>query len=153
MAKARSMATLSPGNHIIQGQDMGHPSRRRLIAYRVSKAAAMPLLPAPRTREWIDATTQKFARRCLPLLIANQAGWFVQNGQTIHAIWTGEGDPRSLRIEYETTEGPYAVSSHFGHGILTWNLPYLFRTPAGMKLPVRRPSNWPKDCVSPLGGM
>jgi hypothetical protein len=43
--------------------------------------------------------------------------------------------------------------SHFGSGILTWNLPYLFRTPPGYNLLVRGPANWPKDGASALEGI
>jgi hypothetical protein len=43
--------------------------------------------------------------------------------------------------------------SHFGYGILTWHIPYLFRTPPGYNLLVRGPSNWPKDGVTPLEGV
>jgi hypothetical protein len=34
--------------------------------------------------------------------------------------------------------------------VLTWNVPYLFRTSPGYNLHVRGPSNWPKDGASPL---
>jgi Family of unknown function (DUF6065) len=45
------------------------------------------------------------------------------------------------------------ASSHFGEGILTWSLPFLFRTPPGYNLHVRGPANWPKDGVYPLEGI
>ena len=35
--------------------------------------------------------------------------------------------------------------SHFGYGLLTFQLPYLFRTPPGYNLLVRGPANCPKD--------
>ncbi len=37
--------------------------------------------------------------------------------------------------------------------MLTWHLPYLFRTPEGYNMQVRGPTNWPKDGVSPLDGV
>jgi hypothetical protein len=45
---------------------------------------------------------------------------------------------------------PSAIS-HFGSGILTWNVPYLFRTPPGYNLLVRGPANWPKDAAFEKG--
>jgi hypothetical protein len=44
-------------------------------------------------------------------------------------------------------------ASHFGGRILTWNLPLLFRTPAGYNLLVRGPANYPKDAACPLEGI
>jgi hypothetical protein len=43
--------------------------------------------------------------------------------------------------------------SHFGHGIVTWTIPYLLRTPPDYNLLVRGPSNWPKDGAHPLEGI
>ena len=39
----------------------------------------MRLIAAPADRDWMDATPNRFANRCLPLRIAAQAGWFVVN--------------------------------------------------------------------------
>lgn len=113
----------------------------------------MSLVPASTLRTWMHATQDRFAYRCLPLLIANQAGWFILNSHVIRATWSGDADPRSLRIEFLTGLPPYPAVSHFGHGILTWNLPYLFRTPPRYNLLVRGPANWPKDGASPLEGI
>src|SRR4051812_45121993 len=44
----------------------------KLIAYRVHTMPSMPIVPAPARRDWMDATHEKFAYRCLPLNIANQ---------------------------------------------------------------------------------
>ena len=49
-----------------------------LIAYR-KEEGALSLEPAARTREWMESLPDHFAYRCLPLLIANQAGWFMLN--------------------------------------------------------------------------
>lgn len=48
---------------------------------------------------------------------------------------------------------PPPVESHFGYGILTWRIPYLFRTPPGYNLLVRGPANSPKDGVAALEGL
>ena len=45
------------------------------------------------------------------------------------------------------------VSSNFGYGIVTWYLPYLFRTSPGYNLWVRGPVNSPKDGIVPLEGL
>jgi hypothetical protein len=129
------------------------PAQPELIAYVVNPALALPLLPASRARAWMEATNQRFANRCLPLLIANQAGWFATSRHTLRAIWSGGDGLGDLSVEYLKGEPPYPAVSHFGHGILTWNLPYLFRTPPGYNLLVRGPANWPKEGAFPLEGV
>ena len=43
--------------------------------------------------------------------------------------------------------------SHFGHGILTFHMPCLFRTEPGVDLMVQGPINRPKDAIAPLSGI
>lgn len=124
-----------------------------LIAFRLEDDSPMQIIASPSTRPWMDDTSQKFAYRCLPLLIANQSGWLILNSHMVKAVWTGEADVSSLSLEYPNGKGRYMGVSHFGHGIITWSLPYLFRTPPGYNLLVRGPSNAPKDGVAPLEGV
>lgn len=124
-----------------------------LIAYRASWWAPMRLVRAPAARSWMEATGERFANRCLPLLMANQAGWLVLNSHTLCVTWDGGDDISSLHIEGLQGSEPYPAVSHFGYGILTWNIPYLFRTPPGINLLVRGPANWPKDGAYPLEGL
>lgn len=42
--------------------------------------------------------------------------------------------------------------SHFGSGIITWNLPFIFRTPRGYGLLVTGPSNCARRGIAPLDG-
>jgi hypothetical protein len=130
------------------------------IAYRIAPERSLDLVPAPAKRAWMDASNRGHAYRCLPLLIANQAGWFILNGHEFRATWSGGRTRAAVRIEYlengEPCEGPShrgPVLSHFGEGVITWRIPYLFRTPAGYNLLARGPANWPKDGASPLEGL
>jgi hypothetical protein len=101
----------------------------------------------------MSATTARFANRCLPLLMANQSGWLVLNGVPMRAEWDGSDGPAGLTVAYEQRPPSCHAVSHFGHGIVTWNLPYLFRTPPGYDLLVRGPANTVKDGVCPLEGL
>ena len=102
-------------------------------------------------REWMDGTPLKFANRCLPLLIANQYGWILRNPYYISIYWNGGNEIQDISI---TSEDPdEIVMSHFGSGIVTWTIPYVFRTPPGYNLQVRGPSNSPKDGIYPLEGI
>lgn len=91
------------------------------------------------------------ANRCLPLLMANQAGWWVLSRGTHKVLWKHDhkhiGD---VEIESTFQEPPI---SHFGDGIITWRIPYLFRTDPGWQILMRGPSNWPKAGVTPLEGL
>lgn len=124
-----------------------------LRAYRVSPRPLMPIVPAPAHRDWMNQTSGRFAYRCLPLLIANQSGWMILNSSRVTAIWDGSESASGLHIECAESGSASAASSHFGSGILTWTLPYLFRTPPGYNLLVRGPANLPKDGVSALEGV
>jgi len=67
--------------------------------------------------------------------------------------WTGGDDLDALKIFYLTGDKPYPAVSVFGHGILTFQIPYLFRTPPGYNILVRGPANCPKDGASALEGV
>lgn len=125
----------------------------RLVAYRVSEGAAPEIVPAPHARAWMAATRDSFANRCLPLLIANQAGWFVLGSHTVRATWDGGDALGNTVVEHLDGEPPVPASSHFGHGVVTFQLPYLFRTPPGYNLLVRGPANFPIDGASALEGI
>ena len=124
-----------------------------LVAFRLGHGRTLDLEPAPRDREWIDADPGGSARRCLPLMVANQAGWILRSRHRLTARWDGGDGKESLAVTYHAGPYPYPASSHFGHGILTWKLPVLFRTPPGYNLLIRGPANWPKDGASALDGL
>jgi SAM-dependent methyltransferase len=120
-----------------------------LFALRVNSWPPMRLVPASSARAWMDATPYRFATRCMPLLIANQWGWFVLNSHRLTVTWDGS----EVQFECEESGGRCPASHHFGSGIVTFNLPWLFRTPPGWNLLCRGPANWPKDGVCALEGV
>ncbi|HEX6290597.1 MAG TPA: DUF6065 family protein [Herpetosiphonaceae bacterium] len=124
-----------------------------LMAYRLTPTDSMRLAPATAARAWMDNTADRFAHRCLPLRIANQHGWVILNSHAVRVTWTGDDHISGVRVEYLSGAAPYPIASHFGHGILTWHIPYMFRTPPGYNLLVRGPANSPKDGIYPLEGM
>jgi hypothetical protein len=123
-----------------------------LTAYRVSRNP-VDITTAPIRRAWMDATSERFANRCLPLLIANQAGWWLLNQETFVARWDGGDQVSSVRVKYDGVARYHDAASHFGYGIVTWRVPVLFRTPPGWNLLVRGPANLPKDGAWPLEGV
>jgi hypothetical protein len=125
-----------------------------LTAFYGSTTMGVRITPAGRSRDWIDGMEGRWAQRCLPLLMANAAGWLLHNPIAFEAEWDGDPQPRGLKVTFDGAPPPSPViQSHFGCGILTWSVPYLFRTPPGWNLLVRGPANAPRDGMSPLEGL
>lgn len=122
-----------------------------LVAYR-THGMPMKIVRAEANRPWMDAFHTSFANRCLPMRIANQDGWFLLNPSPVQVLWNGGRKQSDVSIEVlEGTTTP--VLSHFGHGVITWWLPYLFRTPTGYNMHVRGPVNYCKDGIVPLDAL
>ena len=47
--------------------------------------------PAPRRRDWMDATQQGLPYRCIPLSVANVHGWELLCPYSFEVEWTGAG--------------------------------------------------------------
>ena len=103
----------------------------------------------------MDATYQKIAYRCLPLIAANQSGWIVRCPANFTAIWSGRIDNYGIRLAYapDSAHLTGTALSHFGSGVLTFVLPWLFRTPPGFGLLVRGMTNEVKENAVALDGV
>lgn len=123
-----------------------------LIAYQIHDHATMALEAAAVERDWMSNTHMRYPYRCLPLNIANQNGWVVTCPSDIRVYWYGGDGPKDLEIRFDGPPDP-SISSHFGVGVLTFSIPYLFRTPEGINLWVKGPANSPKDGICPLEGV
>lgn len=123
----------------------------KLVGY-VTPGHTMQIRPAPLERSWMDTTNERFAYRCLPLNIANTHGWEILCPAGFTAIWNGGAglDAISMQADAGTV---LPASSHFGHGIVTFHIPCLFRTTPGFDLMVQGPINRPKDAIAPLTGV
>jgi len=126
---------------------------KKLLCYRIHDDAPA-IVPAAAERAWMNATRQHFAYRCLPLTIANSMGWEILCPITISAEWNGGPELDDLTVN---CSDPALVKrfaqSHFGHGILTFQTHYLFRTQRAAALWVRGSPNSPKDGIAPLEGI
>lgn len=128
----------------------------QLHAYATNSTEGWVVEPASPKREWMDATPQKFAYRCLPLVMANQAGWVVRCPIGFKASWNGGTDLDTLKLEFGN-DGPESarkqIVSNFGMGIITFRIPWIFRTAKGYGLWVRGPGNFWVDGLAPLEGL
>jgi hypothetical protein len=123
----------------------------KLIAY-LAESHRIDIRPAPVERAWMDATDQRFAYRCLPLNIANGMGWELICQSGFAAEWNGKPGLDAVAVRPDPGTSAPALS-HFGHGILTFHVPCLFRTEPGYDLVAQGPINRPKDAIAPLTGV
>jgi hypothetical protein len=131
----------------------GHPAfgTMKLLAH-VIDGHEVQIRPASVERDWMEGTDQRYAYRCLPLNIANAFGWEILCNSGFSAVWSGGNTSESIVILADPGTTPPAIS-HFGHGVLTFHLPCLFRTEPGVNLMAQGPVNRPKDGIAGLSGV
>lgn len=128
------------------------PDDRTFTAYQLHPTdVSTPIEPAPISRDWMDNAHLRHPYRCLPLVIANQCGWVLRNPTGFRAYWYGGPNKTDVEVQYDQPEN--RILSHFGSGVITFTIPYLFRTPPGINLWVKGPANYIKDGVQPLEGV
>ena len=108
----------------------------QITAYEVVEEP-MKLQTAQRTRQWMQDTVDRFAYRCLPVSIANQIGWDVLCPVAFTAKWNGRPGLKNINLKFHGESSPL-IGSHFGDGVLTFTLGYLFRTTKSHNLWVKR---------------
>jgi hypothetical protein len=123
-----------------------------LIAYS-AWGTHVKVVPAWKRREWMDSTDRGFAYHCLPMALANESGWFVLAAHDATAIWNGGPEIADLAVHVNCEPALVHAMSAVGSGIITWTVPYLFRTPRNWNLLCRGPANIVKDGVAPLEGL
>jgi hypothetical protein len=123
----------------------------QLTAY-VLVERPLELVTADQRRTWMDELPERFAYRCLPLLIANQSGWDLLCPTGFSARWNGRADLDAIRFKWDEKPDD-AIASHFGHGVLTFIPGYLFRTTKDHNIWVKGTPNEPKDGIVPLEGV
>ena len=89
----------------------------------------------------MEQTPYQAANRCLPLVIANQAGWVLTCPLRFKAVWNGKKTRDAIQIEFpeNAEQGREQIMSIFGSGIISFGIPWLFRTSPGLGLIVRGP--------------
>lgn len=129
----------------------------KLICYTLGDPA-FTIKPAQRERGWMERTRDRFAYRCLPLVIANAFGWTVCTTRGFDAWWEGSEASAGLHIVPHSGKQPATSRhglpvSHFGNGVLTFHIQALFRTEPGIQLWAGGPINHVKDAIQPLTGI
>jgi Family of unknown function (DUF6065) len=122
------------------------PQSVLLEAYAINDHP-QPLVPAAATRGWMDEFTDHHAYRCLPLAIGNTYGWQLMLPVDVDAAWNGGPAQDDVRV---SCAHPHQAISNFRHGVITFDVSYIFRTSPGYHLLVMGPSNTVKDGVAPM---
>jgi len=125
-----------------------------ITAIEVVDPRGWELRPASPKREWMDAVPHGNAYRCLPLTMANHMGWVITCPTGFDVIWSGRwGSRGSLLFEFEDESYAHQISGHFGSGIVTFNVPWMFQTDVeGVGLWVTGAPNFYKTNIHPLTG-
>src|SRR5262249_86264 len=119
------------------------------------------ILPARNRREWMNQTPYSYAYRCLPLSIANAHGWEVRCSVTCEAEWNGGTRKEDIQITFEdggesflgTKRIKTFVESHFGSGVLTFNVGVIVSTCPRYDLFLTGPVNEFKDGLQSLSAV
>lgn len=113
------------------------------------------LAPGRPNRDWMDAIGDRSPHRCLPLTIANTSGWELLCPYGVTLEWNGGPTMEDLKVipDRGVADPQELVRSHFAHGVLTFIVGYLFRTPPGWAVQVSGPPNTPKHGIYALTGL
>jgi hypothetical protein len=129
----------------------------KLIAYKTYEYNVQQLVPASRTRDWMDKTPAAFAYHCLPLVMANSLGWFIINNVPFEAEWAGGENPSDVKIwptePLTEMEKHFLPSAHFGSGVLTFHPEFMFWTEKKISMITKGPANYPKHGIVSLEGV
>lgn len=110
--------------------------------------------PASQRREWMEASPEQFAYRCLPLAIANAHGWEVLSPCGFAARWNGGMGVEDVEVRVDPGATPHQMPvSLFGQATLTFHVEGLIRTSPGWNLWVGGSPNSAKDGIAPLGAV
>lgn len=129
-------------------------SKKALTAYPLpgaDQSMARQLRPARPNRQWMDKSAAGYAYRCIPLTAANTMGWEYLNPVNCEFSWGGFTSESDINVWVEQNHR-WRPRAHFGSGTVTWELPFLFRTPPGYGLVVTGPANHDKAGINPLDG-
>lgn len=118
---------------------------------------SLNIIPAKKDRVWMKDSVDSFAYRCLPLTASNGFGWWILNPYKLEIIWNGGKNKEDISIksfdQYNNIIQQNVCISHFGEGVITWNLAFILQTQNGHNLYVKGPANLPKRGIAALEGL
>ena len=126
--------------------------KNKIIAYPIpgiKKDVTQFIRACKPTREWMDETPGRYAYRCIPLTAANTMGWEILNPVDVDVIWHLNESRNEIEINAKEQD-PFSPQQHFGSGIITWYLPFIFRTSDDYGIVISGSPNKLKEDIAPL---
>jgi hypothetical protein len=115
------------------------------------------IIPAKKDRVWMKDSNHSFAYRCLPLTVSNGFGWWILNPFRTEIVWNGGNNIEDITIQCFDQNNNFINQhlclTHFGEGVVTWNLGFVLQTEIGHNLYVKGPANLPKRGIVALEGL
>lgn len=106
-------------------------------------------------REWFSSEFYQ----CLPLSIGNTYGFAFISPIEFDIMWNGGNEAKDIvfnfydKGNYFYEESGVNIISHFGHGVVTFGMPVMLRTPPGINLMTTSAPNYPLAGLSPMTGV
>jgi len=109
------------------------------------------LSPPPKKRDWFSSHFY----RCLPLTIGNQYGFVVKSEFPFAYEWDGGDNPDSVKLYFPKEIDSFypQIETHFGHGIITIEPPWILRTPPNVNLMTINPPNYVIPNITVMTGV
>lgn len=109
------------------------------------------IVPLKLERDWMSATRNKSAYKCLPLNIANQYGWAVLSPANFSVSWYGGEHEDNVDVFSDDPKFKNdLVISHFGEGTFTIQLDFIIQTPESYSTYIRGIPNKLNTILKPL---
>lgn len=136
----------------VEKQTLPTENNQKFTCFDIYPGSGLDIRPSPRQRQWMTDSLGSSAYRCLPLVVANQHGWEIRSHTSFEAVWDGGKavDATVVHLDDPSIKG---AKSHFGSGIVTFEIPSILRLPPGYNLWVMPPVNRFKDAIQGLSAL
>ena len=103
--------------------------------------------PLSAKRDWMEATFDKHAYRCLPVTITNQLGWAISFPEDITFMWDGQISTSGEHVK--VLAGEKYIQTGRGQATVSFETGLVFRTPENYSLLTYNVPNMFMEGVSP----
>lgn len=103
--------------------------------------------PLSAKRDWMEATFDKHAYRCLPVTLTNQLGWAISFPEDITFMWDGQISTSGEHVK--VLSGEKYVQTGRGQATVSFETGLVFRTPENYSLLTYNVPNMFMEGVSP----
>jgi hypothetical protein len=128
-------------------------NKMKIVANYLFGKESVVIKPSSPKRDWMDETQDKYAYRCLPMVIANQHSWDAICPGDIQVTWEGDNSFKGVKIDFLDYTSFNFASSLFGYGVLTFHVDFVLQTDENISIYVKGPANSFKPKIQSLEGI